>query len=543
MTRDTSRPESDERVSLLNSILQCPHRDLDKIIEVHRAVQKSDPLFYARLAAWHGEFGEIRDHNEVFTGLLCVDPFIDNRETGLALFRLLPPFMKERVKGLIRGKPVKITTRDKTKKIKIKGGKTIDKPITEKKYVGLKRYLTRSLKVEIANYLKWLESDNDRFDDVVLSNFNPIIGLYASIQMKPSDRAKAILFDRNIPEDSKLIILKQIMEARSPAKKAELIIKNNVPYITAVGLIKKMTPSILTALISQMTPQQVINNIGSLRDRGAYNNPDLKKLVMEKLKKAESAKHVSGLKAKVAKTSSGVEDSEIADQLDKVADESIKRKRTINLPTAVIVDVSASMDIAIEVGKIVASMISGATNDKLYVLTADTMAREIKSKSHTMTSWEDAFRGVNAGGATSVGVGVAFLQRMKYYVEQIVLITDEGENRAPFIGDAITSYKNAMNVDPNVVVIRVDADSRYGNEPSWIRNFRAGLTNAVGDYTQFDISDDDKGYYALPGLIPLLSQKSKLELLYEIQDYPLPVRKPFDEIFRKLRKGRKKKVA
>ena len=32
-------------------------------------------------------------------------------------------------------------------------------------------------------------------------------------------------------------------------------------------------------------------------------------------------------------------------------------------------------------------------------------------------------------------------------------------------------------------------------------------------------------YYALPNLVPLLSKPSKLELLMEILDYPLPRRK------------------
>jgi hypothetical protein len=32
-------------------------------------------------------------------------------------------------------------------------------------------------------------------------------------------------------------------------------------------------------------------------------------------------------------------------------------------------------------------------------------------------------------------------------------------------------------------------------------------------------------YYALPNLIPMLARPSKLELLMEIMDYPLPARK------------------
>jgi hypothetical protein len=33
-------------------------------------------------------------------------------------------------------------------------------------------------------------------------------------------------------------------------------------------------------------------------------------------------------------------------------------------------------------------------------------------------------------------------------------------------------------------------------------------------------------YYSLPNLVPLLARPSKLELLIEILEYPLPARKP-----------------
>ena len=33
-------------------------------------------------------------------------------------------------------------------------------------------------------------------------------------------------------------------------------------------------------------------------------------------------------------------------------------------------------------------------------------------------------------------------------------------------------------------------------------------------------------YYSLPNLVPMLSRPSKLELLMEVLDYPLPVRRP-----------------
>ena len=41
--------------------------------------------------------------------------------------------------------------------------------------------------------------------------------------------------------------------------------------------------------------------------------------------------------------------------------------------------------------------------------------------------------------------------------------------------------------------------------------------------TTFDFGGD---YYALPNLVPLLTRPSKLELLMEIMEYPLPQRRP-----------------
>ena len=44
--------------------------------------------------------------------------------------------------------------------------------------------------------------------------------------------------------------------------------------------------------------------------------------------------------------------------------------------------------------------------------------------------------------------------------------------------------------------------------------------------TLFDAFQFTGDYYALPNLVPMLSRPSKLELLMEIMDYPLPARRP-----------------
>jgi len=518
--------EDNKRLAILNSILRCPHRDLDQIIKVHEDAQKADPLFYAKLAIWHKYKGEIRDHNEVFTGMLCLDEFPEHRETGLALLRTLPSYMKERIKGLIKGKKVKIRHKlDST--FRSKKGKQINKVRIEEKTVGLKKNLPRSFKSEIKAYLKWLEADHKRFDNAVLHDLNSIQGMYASLRIKPSDRAKEIIFDKKIPPNSKLAVIKKILVAETPLEKAELIVENKIPYTTAVGLIKHMTPSILASLIQVMTPQEVINNIASLKERGAYDNPEVKRMVIDKLKKAENKKGVASLKSKVAKQAAKTGDEEINAQLDKVADEGIKKTAQISLPTAIIIDKSASMNTAIEVGKQLASMISGATISDLWVITADSMAREIKANGDTLSAWEVAFKTIRANGGTSLGAGIDFMIRKGYCAEQIVIITDEGENQAPYIHTALAEYKKTFNIQPTVIDLYVNGDGFY-NDATWERNFRNNLKKEVPDFTRLEIDGNSNNYYGLPSLIPLLAQKSQLDLLYEIMDIELLERKPFE---------------
>lgn len=505
--------EGDIRVRVLNSFMTCPHRDTDVLKKIHEDIRDNDPLFYAHLACWYLAKGEIRDHNEIFAAMLITDPFIDNREVGLALFRRHAVFMKNKILGFIRGKKVKI--RIKTgKKIKI-DKKSIDEVRIEEKTVGMKRNTTSSFETEIKNYLRWLEADKDRFDTVALKNRADLKSLYKKIKVKPSAQAQAILFDGKIPEDSKLTILKKISEAE-PADAAKMIVENKIPYTIAVGLIDKITPTILVALINSMSSMEVINNMASLEEKGAMANEATKALIQEKLKKAEKSKNVSTLKSKTAAKTGRILDVDVLAQLDKVADAQVKKSGQISVSTAVFVDRSGSMDKAIEVGKNTAALISGATIAELTVVAFDTTPAVIEAKGTSLTDWENAFRPIRAGGSTSMGCALNYLLLKKKSVETIVVITDEGENASPMFTTVYEQYAKTFNVRPNVVIIHIGpADNTFSSNLK-----RAGI--------EYDIyTPEGNDYYALPGLIPLLSRKSKLDLVFEIMETPLISRGSF----------------
>src|SRR5437660_856202 len=124
--------------------------------------------------------------------------------------------------------------------------------------------------------------------------------LYALLHVAPGERAQRVLFDEEPPADSKLAAVKALAQAKSPAEQARAILANRVPYRVAATVVQQMTPTVLLALIECMTPQELINNLGSLQRRGAMDNPDLKLLVEQKLEEAKTGARVSAFKAEEA---------------------------------------------------------------------------------------------------------------------------------------------------------------------------------------------------------------------------------------------------
>jgi hypothetical protein len=556
-TKINLTPEQDLRLSLLNTLLTTPHRKLEEIQPVHAGMVTSDPRFYVRLAAWYFDKGDVRDHKEMFIVTLVLSDFPGHRDVGLAMLRQLPPYEVLRVLDFVHGHKTtrKVIERPKKgKKVRVEpkeqyrlipkpgvmarlasiigmGDESVKVPVPEVLRItelvdaqpelklvtqsfGLFRNPPRSLRTEIVRYLRERESDAEWFDGSVLIARKAIKRLYALNHVKPAERAQRVLFDEDPPRDSRLYALRVLAKAASPDEQAQAIIDNAIPYRVASTMVKAMTPTVLAALIDRMSPQELINNIASLTKRGAMSNPDLKARIERKLDEARTADRVSAFKAGKAIESTGAKVSaDVKAKLEGVADAQVKAKGRIKRPTALLIDKSSSMSLTIELGKRIGAMLSTVCEADLYVYAFDTLAYPIQRGAGDLASWEKALVGINAGGATSCGVAIEAMRLKGQYVEQIILVTDEGENTAPLFVPTLQKYRESVKADPNICVVRVP-NSTNGIETA-CRN--AGITVDV-----FQFGGD---YYSLPNLVPLLSKPSKLELLMEILDYPLPQRK------------------
>jgi hypothetical protein len=501
-------PEQDLRLEILNTLLTTPHRRLDAIWPVHQEIVGRDPRFYVRLAAWYSDHGDVRDHKETFIVSLVLSEFEGHRDVGLALLRALPPYQVVRVLDFIHG-------RKNTRKVRAaagSGGEAGEAQSVVEDF-GLFRNPPRALRTEITRYLREREAEPEWFDSSVLTARKAIKRLYALLHVKPGSRAQQILFDEEPPPDSRLFALRELARAASPADQARAIVEHQIAYRVAATVVQQMTPAVLLALIERMSSQELINNLAALQRRGVMDNPDLKALVERKLEEAQAGPRVSAFKAEEAMKAANLS-ADVRAKLERVADAQVKAKGRIRRPTALFIDKSSSMNLAIELGKRIGAMVSAICEDKLYVYAFDTMAYPIDPAGDDLAAWEKALAGINADGATSCGVALEVMTRKRQYVEQIVLITDEEENTAPLFVASLQKYREAAAADPSVCIVKTPGASSLLEEQCR----RAGLPCDAFQFTG--------DYYALPNLVPLLSRPSKLELLMEIMEYPLPRRKP-----------------
>jgi hypothetical protein len=470
--------ERDVRLEMLNSLLTTPHRKLEQVAELHKMMVELDPLFYGHLAVWYQRNGDVRDHKEVFVGNLLTSELTEHRDAGFVMLQEFPPYQVARVVDFMK------TQRGK---------------------------LPRSTRTAVVRYLRQREAHPDFFDRAALRARKAMKHLYATLHVKPNARADSVLFKDAPPEDSLAFMVKELAKAATPAEQARLIVEHNVPYTIAVGAVKKLTPTVLVALINAMSPQEVINNLNSLKQRGAMEHKEVKSLIDEKLKQAATSDRVSAFKAMKAAEVADVDEA-TAQRLEKVMDEQVKKRGKITKPTALLADKSGSLAVAIEVAKHIAALISGIAEADLFVYAFDSIAYPVTARGKELSDWEKAFQHIFPQGSTSIGAALETMRLKKQAVEQIIVITDENENSSPYFGDAYPRYCAEMKVSPNVLIVKVGHHSNLLEQQ---------LHQCKATFDTFTFAGD---YYALPNLVPLLSRPSRLELLIEILDTPLPER-------------------
>lgn len=506
----TNTNEQDQfRANLINSTATTPHGDLQALRAIHETAIKTDPRFYGAYAAWYAQKGSVRDHKEAFVAFLLTSEFEPLKEAGYVLLQELPIFQVERVINLLTsmGQIVRKTGR---------------RSFTPRK---------KSVLTAIKDYMGKYHTDDEKFDRDVVRNFKSFKRIYAGLGLPVGHRQKLVLFDDNPPVGSLSFIVKQIAKEKDELKQAELLIENSIPFPIAVSLVKGSSPVIWAAFVENMSPQEVINNIGTIERRGLMSVPEIKKVVDAKLKQAQTRKGVSGLKANVASKAAGVS-AETKAKLEQVEDTQIKAHGDIRRPYAVFIDKSGSMKKALEFSKrdlIPAVLGSAREGVQAYFYTFNTNAYPLTFKGKTVNDIRNAFQMESDGGGTAIGIALRDMIAKNLQVEQIVLVTDEGEVQSPSFGTAYREYVAKFGTKPDVIILRFGTDTRVEQALEKIGDVNVSVI-------QIDESKTD--YYAIPNVLDLLSKGGIQEKIQEILNTPLPTK---EEYFKRTEAKKQKK--
>lgn len=167
----------DRRIAMLRRLLNARY-DGGGCASLHASAMAEQPHFYLRLALWNRYVGGGRELDAAFVGTLIADGNAGIRSVGLELLSTLPVtaiaatvrFMKTR-----------------------------------------KGRMPRSARSGVVRVLRGLEAEERAFDCTAVASAHALKYLYATLRIRPSTRADAILFKGAVPVGSLYLELRRVL--------------------------------------------------------------------------------------------------------------------------------------------------------------------------------------------------------------------------------------------------------------------------------------------------------------------------------------------
>lgn len=568
---------------IFKTLLRTPHRAVDETICIHREQYDRDPNFYAKLAVHAAMRGgcTVRDVNEVFIANLFTSEFQEHREAAYVMLQNLPPYEVTRVMNMVTGwtdsavrhysydapkdvrfprqfglhiepehhskrhhneslrgkviqpKRVRIGRKMRDKLTRAGKVKSSDSHFTVEtirvRHEGFgKKNVTGLLKCAVDSYLRYREQNETMMVGALLRAKNHIKQMYRRSHRLAGGSddhwISRYLFHREVQEGTRLAALRELSESEDPTRQAEIIVEHKLPYPVVVSTLKTITPSVIVAIIDSMTTQELMSNMGQLSRRGATKHPEVKALIEKKLKGATKKKtRVDAMKGAFGAQQVEGLDDDLSEIMTEVTDAQLKFHGKITAKTALLIDKSASMSEAIELSRQIGATLAQAC-DELRVFTFDYNPVEIRIRGDktTKSAWDDALKMVRAGGGTEPDKVIEKMIREKIEVDQLLVITDEGENCEGAFASTVKRYEQAMGFCPAVVIVRIGGSRWCVSDRMAKTCKRQGITTDVLVCQSID-------KIAIPNLLQLLSRKSIFDLIQEILSIDLPTREEWDK--------------
>lgn len=232
-------------------------------------------------------------------------------------------------------------------------------------------------------------------------------------------------------------------------------------------------------------------------------NPALRGAFDEAVGRAAKSKH-NVLKTSVA--ADAVEDEELKENLRGLQDKQLE-KFSVEGNWLVLGDKSSSMTASIDVARNVAATLSKMVKGQVWLVFFDTTPQTIPIPEGTaLDAIQEATRYIQAQGNTSIGCGLQRMLDEKIEVDGIAIVSDGGENTAPYFSDVYKRY--SAQFDKQVPVYFYQTT---GDRPALIHN----MEYAKLDMQVFDLTKGKIDYYSLPNLVKTM-RTNRYSLIDEI---------------------------
>ncbi len=262
------------------------------------------------------------------------------------------------------------------------------------------------------------------------------------------------------------------------------------------------------ALMEQMSPNELRNNVKMLEKLGLKTNPALRAAFEAGLKRISDSPQQNLLKT--AKAASVVSDSALKAKLEAAQERQLSSKG-IEGDWLVAGDCSSSMAHSIELARQVAGLLARMVKGKVHLIFFDNSPRYFDVSGKTLEEIQQITKRITANGMTNAGCVLTYLQEKRLAVNGIAVISDQGENQRPVFAEAYQRYAQTMDIQPTVYCYWTRGDASEA--------IRRNCESVGIDIQVFDLRSG-ADYYSLPNLISTMNTK-RFTLVDQILETPL----------------------
>jgi hypothetical protein len=424
------------KTRIMAELSKSPHGKLAEYLPIGRQAAIDEPEFMAHLVSWNQINGQVRDSKVALPIVSLSVPLFSGElaENSFAHVAMLGPRELLRAYRFALG---------------------------DARMPGRMNRLVKLVQEYLAAKEAGTRSDWDR---MAIQHRHTLKELYSLAHAKPgSDYVNIVLNGKRLDKTRDTLPPSSVFSVVSRLKKmsadeaASEIIGRRIPFLIAQGAMEERMgePAVLHALITRMSPSDLVTNTKLLEKLGVKNDPALRGAFDEALKRAASSKTNT---LKTSRAAEQVGDDTMRERLRGLQEKQIKAAGGPDGNWLVLADRSSSMNHAIETARYVSAALAKFVQGKVWLVFFNTTPTALDVSGFTFDQIGIATKHIMASGATCIGCGLNWALLQKIEVDGIAIVSDGGENHAPEFPDVYRKYSAMAGKDVPVYFYQLGGD-------------------------------------------------------------------------------------